>query len=119
MREFIEKLICRLEEKKGKYFDGLVCEGTMIKINDVISIVNQLAEEYNNDWISCSERLPEKEIDVLVCFSNDMDCVIAYRTKMMNTNLEDVWVNSSTAHIISSNIIAWQPIPEPYHETKK
>lgn len=77
---------------------------------------NCLAEEYNNGWIPCSERLPEKEMDVLVCFSNDINCVIAYRTKMMNTNLKDVWVNSSTAHIISSNIIAWMPLPAPYQK---
>ena len=86
-------------------------------------LANQLVEKIkgkdtnvpsNNGWIPCSERLPDKEVDVLVCFSNDMDCVIAYRTKMMNANLNDVWVNSSTAYIISSDVIAWQPLPAPY-----
>ena len=132
MKEFIEKLNGRLEEGifskderleyDTKTQEHLISQNKGIRY--AIKIVNELAEEFatdinvvsNNGWIPCSERLPEKEVDVLVCFSNDMDCVIAYRTKMMNTNLKDVWVNSSTAQIISSNIIAWQPLPQPFKE---
>ena len=132
MKKIIEKLIGRLEEKfkynseqAEIYRDGSDKDAYFREKKDlymdrantygeVMRIVNRLAEEYKGGWIACSERLPEKEVDVLVCFSNDMDCVIAYRTKMMNTNLKEVWVNSSTAHIISSNIIAWQPLPAPF-----
>lgn len=45
MKEFIEKLIGRLEEQKSDWnYDYNV------PINDAIEIVNQLAEEYNNDF---------------------------------------------------------------------
>lgn len=71
MKEFIEKLIGKLEEMifsaelynnefDGKTVDNLICLG------DVADIVNQLAEEYNNGWIPCSERLPEVETKVLI-----------------------------------------------------
>lgn len=159
MKEFIEKLISRLEERSKEYNSGVRLHGKPEEMltNEAIEIVNQLAEEYktsfmqelvearrncsedsdcsecpfgqiedrcilaelqtdadNNGWISCSERLPEVDKDVLVCFSNDMDFVIAYHTRMIETNYEDVWINSSTANRITSNVIAWQPLPEPY-----
>ena len=43
MNEFIEKLIGRLEEWDKYSQDGL------ISVMGVVTIVNQLAEEYNND----------------------------------------------------------------------
>ena len=60
MKEFIEKLIGRLEERifsaelyndefEGKTIDNLICLG------DVTEIVNQLVEEYKNN---SSETLP-------------------------------------------------------------
>ncbi len=42
MKEFIEKLIGRLEEVSYNRFD--------LKLSDAIKVVNQLAEEYNNDF---------------------------------------------------------------------
>lgn len=73
MNEFIEKLIGMLEElyarndktKKMAYeekdwekFDLFThrCEG----IYSAISIVNQLAEEYNGGWIPVDKTLPKK-----------------------------------------------------------
>ena len=61
MKEFIEKLIGRLEERifsaelyndefEGKTIDNLICLG------DVTEIVNQLAEEYNNDFCEWQEK---------------------------------------------------------------
>jgi Lar family restriction alleviation protein len=38
-RKPMETVVAELEERKGTYFDGLPCEGTMIKINEAISIV--------------------------------------------------------------------------------
>lgn len=60
MKEFIENLISRLEEEREKSFEKyresfeLYVEefwrGRMGGFADAISIVNQLAEEYNNDF---------------------------------------------------------------------
>ena len=54
MKEFINKLIGRLEELRDRYQDKYgfcsdsVDYGKTIGLNDAISIVNQLAEEYIN-----------------------------------------------------------------------
>ena len=37
----VEKVVAELENKKGTYFDGLKCEGTMMKINEAIDIVKR------------------------------------------------------------------------------
>ena len=80
VKEFVEKLIERLEEL-GWVFADYYPDGIGIKkirkksvaYDDVISIVNQLAEEYKQDlnknkqgWIPCSEMLPEPEKEVLI-----------------------------------------------------
>lgn len=53
MKEFIEKLIGRLEEAKFLHtqFDGVMPEEVeVVSIGGIKNIVNQLAEEYNNDF---------------------------------------------------------------------
>lgn len=58
MKEFVEKLISRLEELptkgidryKGGSFGNWEGKDYFIKQNDAIEIVNQLAEEYKDDF---------------------------------------------------------------------
>ncbi len=80
MKEFIDKLIERMKEYKKQWMDADYLDG----IDEIIEIINELAEEYkgkdcskcsrrswyqkgysdaekNNGWIPCSERLPSKE----------------------------------------------------------
>lgn len=57
MKEFIDKLIERLEEYRNfEDHDNLDRQC----IDGAIEIVNELAEEYKGGWIACSERLPEQ-----------------------------------------------------------
>lgn len=79
MKEFIEKLTKKLYENvksKGcpdeacwahlnKNCDS--CDSKEIKVQDVIRIVNQLAEEYNSGWI-------EKLLEAKKNCSEDSDC---------------------------------------------
>lgn len=83
-------------------------------------IVEQTIKEYKEKqsvadcggrWIPCSEKLPEKHTDVLVAFSHDDDTVIAWYSKVKKQ-----WKNSSTGNVIKAKVVAWQPLPEPYHE---
>ena len=76
MKEFIEKLIGRLEETRWTTIFDTSCIFENDKLDKCIQIVNQLTEEYkelfgkteqlNNGWIPCSERLPEVETKVLI-----------------------------------------------------
>ena len=125
MKEFIEKLIGRLEEKfkynseqaeiwrsgsdKDSYSRGQK-DLYMDRSNtygEVMRMVNQLAEEYNNGWIACSERLPEDDMDVLVKYDVER-YGIAWYQKNFGWDSEDIQ-NS----IYRLNVIAWQPIA-PY-----
>lgn len=64
----------------------------------------------NNGWISCSERLPEESIEVLVSV-REVDGDNYTTTSWVQ---EGIWVIKKTPLI--PTVIAWQPLPEPYKE---
>lgn len=64
-------------------------------------------------WIPCSERLPEKHVDVLVDFGDENPIIAWY------SHVNDTWKNSSTDYVINVDVIAWQPLPEPYNPGKE
>ena len=108
MKEFVDKLIGRLEEKKFSHtqFDGVMPETIeVVTICGVINIINELAKEYNNGWIPCSERLPEENKAVLVCTNEnqiDVDYYGGYIKDFIGLKGTEQYA------------IAWQPLPQPY-----
>ena len=65
-----------------------------------IEIVKEVAEEYNNGWIPCSEMLPSG-LDFVLYTHKDGDvdtCSIEYFYDYLD------------------RITAWQPLPEPFKE---
>ena len=65
------------------------------------------------EWIPCSERLPEKHVDVLVDFGDENPIIAWY------SHVNDTWKNSSTDYVINVDVIAWQPLPESYNPGKE
>lgn len=155
MKEFIEKLIGRLEEipvgicgecpnilkcneiedsGMGKNVD--LCGATIKQL--AIEIVNQLAEEYNNGWIPCSEKLPEDGQKVLVYREDghcsgmsvarfkrgktkeeleSMECMCVRFADQWGNNLKPyAWDGDGPMMWNGQDIIAWQPLPAPYKE---
>ena len=132
MKEFVEKLIGRLEEET---YDMEICEEQfdmnspyfmdveykMVKIDDIKEIVNQLAEEYNNGWIPVSERFPSKEeylkndgrfivTDGNRCYQSVFDIYSQkFRTSIFTTF-------GSYKYEEDKCVIAWQPLPAPYQK---
>ena len=106
MKEFIEKLIGRLEEKANQTWLVLAERNGYER---AIEIVNKLAEEYNNGWIPCSERLPSEGQTVLVQDFEDYYEVCNCETKNGIKGFSS-WEWWSSAN----NYLAWQPLPAPY-----
>lgn len=67
---------------------------------NAIEIVNQVEQEYNNGWIPCSERLPERNTWVLVTRSNGIIDMDMYKSRG--------WICREDF------VIAWQPLPPKY-----
>ena len=67
-----------------------------------VEIIEQIAEEYNNGWIPCSEKLPKENGHYLIFDNKGMIYESTYFANM--------WL------IAASTIIAWQPLPEPFKE---
>ena len=126
MNKAFELILERLEQCQERYDDIAFAEmnenghtidfeyanGKKDSMDEAEKIVQKIAEEYNNGWISCSERLPEIR----------QDCLVTVRyTGFMG--MHGFWVK--TGHMESENdwwgdcsggeVIAWQPLPEPYH----
>ena len=111
MNEVFENILERIDS----YIEDAKSEGdfSYIKPFEIAKIAVQgVAEEYNGGWISCSDRLPEIR----------QDCLVTVRyTGFMG--MHGFWVK--TGHMESENdwwgdcsggeVIAWQPLPEPYH----
>ena len=139
MKEFIEKLIGRLEEylQSEKNFKKIVDTNKEIK-NPVVSrtigrieayestikIVNQFAEEYNQEhddtdyanielyafwqkhqWIPCSEKKPRMIDAVLVC---EKDGFMNVAIRGQAGKFYDTYAN------VLDDVVAWMPLPEPF-----
>ena len=118
MDEFIKKLIERLEEVQEYYsfdFDNSWDCAKYQAYGNAIEIVNQLAEEYNNGWIPCSERTPNDRDAVLVCATGSEEGVfISYYVEELERWRYDT--DEGVSHYV--NVIAWQPLPAPYEQGK-
>ena len=121
MKEFIEKLIGRLEEYQE---NNTQCKssddyelGQFNACEYAIEIVNQLAEEYRQDldknsqgWISCSERLPEDctIYEVTARFGNGM----CYTEFAYYDESKGEWWKHDDDGLV--NVLAWKEHTTPY-----
>ena len=108
MNEFIEKLIGSLEEKANQTWLVLTERNGYER---AIEIVNQLADEYNNGWIPCSERLPETNQMVLAT-EKDSEYVILCCYEFFEGY--GYGFNGS-----NGNVIAWMELPSAYRPKEK
>ena len=131
MKEFIDKLISRLQEAT---YDMEICEEQfdmnspyfmdvdykMVKFDDAKTIINELVEEYNNGWIACSERLPQESepVDTLCEVVNVMLKNGIVTSGWCNRYLEKWYVldhyHDYPLPYEYKDVIAWQPHPQPY-----
>jgi hypothetical protein len=110
MKEFIEKLIGRLERNAFPLTYNFRTE-KYLKFDKAKEIVKDLAEEYKGGWIPVSERLPDEWQTVLVQDFEDYYEVCNCETKqgVKGFSSGDWWASAN-------NYIAWMPLPAPYKE---
>ena len=123
MNKAFEKIFGRLEELIEKSYYAATEGNRNAGIRNsayhkVKNIVQEVAEEYNGGWIPCSERLPEEAFGCLVTV---IDCESVTQTDFENilpyfVGYDGESWNDSDGEEIPFEVIAWQPLPEPYKE---
>jgi hypothetical protein len=120
MKEFVEKLIGKLEEEHEKCINryGIVGGNAPASImKRCIEIVKDLASEHNNGWISVEDALPEytDDYNVTVGVCNELgyyECVKTFRFLKIKDK-EPMWEIPQNDFCVYK-VIAWQPLPAPY-----
>lgn len=111
MKEFIAKLIELLEDNIEITWKHDYSGGRKDAFNKAIDIVKRLEKEYNNGWIPCNERLPEKSGEYLTYVDYADETFIAIDEIDCDGIIKE-WNCTPNYHVI-----AWQPLPKPYKET--
>lgn len=116
MNKAFEKILERLENMRRKSCISEIkgyCQATISRAED---IVQEVAEEYNSGWIPCSDRLPEEYGEYLIWWTD-----ITGKQCYEITEYEPVggWIGDIPQAVEGIyNVIAWQPLPEPYKESE-
>ena len=116
MNKTFDKILERLEELRKRYVNqyGMVGGNPMaFSVKECMKIVHEVAEEYHDGWIACSEKLPE----------DDSICIVTVEYPNNKTMVDYGWFDRKSVcwfvgmqEFRTSNILAWQPLPEPFKE---
>lgn len=112
--ERLEKEMLQSTEAKAEAIIGMCGASANAYCGEVdayekaIEIVKDLAEEHNNGWIPCSERLPDVEADALLSLRS-LDVYTGFRA-----NTEGCFYVEGEGYVEFENVLAWKPLPAPY-----
>ena len=141
MNGLFEKIIRELSEKRDEAEKNMELSDVLSDVNAYggmfdafdksIGTVMKIAEEYNNGWIPCSSgKMPEEHDSIFAKakgtdkwydamfekISDDVNVTVEFedgtrKTMTLHTN-DGKW--NTNNRIVKFNVIAWQPLPEPY-----
>ena len=115
MNKAFEKILERLEED-ARFYNSASDVDQNIRSGLIIAkeAVQEVAEEYNNGWIACSERLPEKN-GMYICTQNSYDLATNKNIIRVSTELVEFY-NGKWRRAKNLVVTHWQPLPEPFKE---
>lgn len=134
MKEFVEKLIGRLEELydsnnkvQKKAYEEQDLENFELfmygneGVKESIEIVNQLAEEMgvfkmeNTTWIACKDQLPTK-YDDYICLNKSGEIALGFPIKKESE--DGFYSERKTKNGIEGldDVIYWQPLPDKLYK---
>ena len=85
------------------------CENCKHKVNGACNVWECKFEPKFGTWIPVSERLPEIHQDVLLSLRS-LDVEVGFRGST------EPYYYCHGDYIEPQNVLAWQPLPEPYKE---
>lgn len=101
--------------------DGNIESGC--KYSDVLAMLNNLPSTQR--WIPCSEWLPKKLEDVVICFADaPEESDVAYMRKTFNETYKSQGCeNEFVSHMGETTyadyeVLAWMPLPDPWKGDK-
>lgn len=104
--------VCHVMKEEG-FCQGGKCEEAAIKW-----IKEHDAEKYNNEWIPCSERLPENN-KVVLCWVRSTT-IASGETFIIGSCDHGFWflqtyeIGHHHFPVKDYEVVAWQPLPKPY-----
>ena len=110
----LEKILEEIENESERYRKAVGTEHLVSGLEMAEEIIRR---HMNDGWIPVEERLPEKYISVLVQwekYDRSIDETLIYLDVMWLEDEEDV-VFETINGIPNGRVIAWRPLPEPYH----
>jgi hypothetical protein len=81
------------------------------ELEDIETVIKKLKQ---TRWIPCSERLPEKDVNVL---TYHRDVAFDYQYVSWIDDYSGKW--AGFIGNLSDEVLAWMPLPEDYKEAKK
>ena len=107
MNEAFGKILERLKEATYRIDDSATLSTRdVVNEEDAKEIVQEVAEEYNDGWIPCSERLPEYG-EVVMCSCTNGGITISCIT-------HKGVIPSKSVRFGQHLVIAWKSLPSPY-----
>ena len=109
----LEKILEDIDSAKDEY-------GMVDYVNDKPVIAKEQAKDIirkhlsdNNGWIPVEEkRVPEKEVIAQNVYDEMMIGYVYYSEEMK-------WYECVSDDVYLTNVVAWQPLPEPYIKNPK